>query len=361
MILKLFLFWRFFLFALTFLGSIIFTKAANGGIGAITPDKNFDFFASWAQWDGGHFINIARFGYFAPQEYAFFPLLPGLIRITSIFTNGNFVLAALLITNIAFLGFLYVFYKLVQKKFTKKIAINSIFTLISFPTAFFGVAVYSESVFLLLASLTLLCLENKKLYLAILTCALASATRFVGVFLVIPIIWACINPYLGRKRSLDLKVFFLPFSISGLLLYSTYLFLKFKDPFYFLTVESVWQRSFTNPILTIYSYLATNIFQKPINDYLDVISTIGFLIALVFGVKKIPKAWWLYSLLVILTPASSATLTSMPRYVFSAFPVFILIAIFLDDRIYLKIITWGIFLVMQIALSITFVNGHWAA
>lgn len=361
MILKLFLFWRLFLFALTFLGSIIFIKAANGGIGAVAPDKNFDFFASWAQWDGGHFIEIARFGYQAPEKYAFFPLFPGLIRITSIITNGNYVLAALLITNIAFLAFLYVFYILVQKKFTKKIAIDSTFTLITFPTAFFGVAVYSESLLLLLASLTLLCLENKKIYLAILTSALASATRFVGVFLMVPIIWVYISPYLERKRNLDLKAFFLPFSISGVLLYSAYLYSKFKDPLYFLTVESAWQRTFTNPILTIYSYLTTNIHHKPINDYLDVISTVGFLIALFFGVKKIPKAWWLYSLLVILVPASSATLTSMPRYVLSAFPVFILIAIFLQDKIFLKIITWGLFLALQIALSITFVNGHWAA
>jgi len=190
---------------------------------------------------------------------------------------------------------------------------------------------------------------KKNFVLAAVFCALATATRFVGIFLVIPVLWY------------SRKIILLPLSLFGLLLYSTYLYIKFGDPLYFSTVESVWHRTFINPISTIYSYLTVNPFHKPFNDYLDLASTIGFLAALAAGIKKIPASWLLYSLLVILVPASTGTLTSMPRYVLSAFPVFILFGIYLKDKLVLKTITWGIFLVLQVALAIMFVNGYWTA
>lgn len=383
MIVKVFIFWRISLFALTYLGSIVFPKVANGGIGAVAPGKEFDFLSSWAQWDGGHFVNIAALGYFNPQEYAFFPLFPNLIRFVSIFTFGNLPLAGLLISNIAFLVFLAVFYKLVKNKFGARVANTAIFTFLTFPTAFFGVAVYTESVFLLFACLALYFLESKKwLYAAIFSSA-ACATRFVGVFLIIPFAWSCIrsiaNSQLslrGAKRRSNLKkiaaltpftrddivrIIAMPLSLSGFLLYSLYLYLKFGDPFYFSTVQSVWHRSFVNPLITIASYVTVNPFNKPFNDYLDIASTVGFLLILVFGFKKIPRAWWFFSLFTILVPASTGTLTSMPRYVLSAFPVFILMGIYLADRPVLKTIIWGVFLVLQISLAVLFVNGFWTA
>ncbi|MBI2012319.1 glycosyltransferase family 39 protein [Candidatus Curtissbacteria bacterium] len=382
MILKVFIFWRISLFALTYLGSIVFPKVANGGIGAIGPGKNFDFLASWAQWDGGHFINIASYGYFSPQEYAFFPLLPNLVRVVSIFTFGNHVLAGLLLTNTAFFLFLIIFYKLLKKRFGAQIAVTTIITFLTFPTAFFGVAVYSESIFLLLAVLTLYFLENKKFLAAVIVSGLATATRVVGIFLLIPVIWSLFFSHSGdpakpetpesfqpdsgqarlaAKRARMTKILLLPLSISGLLLYSLYLYLKFGDPFYFSTVQSAWHRLPANPLTTIYSYLTINTLTKPFNDYLDIASTIGFLAILVLGFRKIPKPWWLYSLLVILIPASSGTLTSMPRYVLSAFPVFILMGIYLADKVVLKTIIWGIFLVLQISLAVLFVNGYWVS
>lgn len=361
MILKIFIFWRISLFALTYLGSVIFPKVANGGIGAIGQGKAFDFLSSWAQWDGGHFVNIARLGYFNPQEYAFFPLFPNLIRFVSIFTFGNLVFAGLIISNVSFLAFLIVFHKLVRKKFGSQIANTSVFTLLTFPTAFFGVAVYSESVFLLLAVLTLYFLESKRFLFAAACASFASSTRLVGAFLSIPVAWSYLESISFKVKNLNLKALAIPLSVAGLFLYSLYLYLRFGDPFYFSTVESVWHRSFVNPVTTIYSYLAVNTFAKPFNDYLDIAATLGFLVILGLGFRKIPKAWWIYSLLVVLLPASTGTLTSMPRYVLSAFPVFILLGIYLKDRQVLKMITWGAFLILQVALAVLFVNGYWVS
>lgn len=361
MILKIFLFWRLGLLLLTFIGSQIFPLAENGGIGAVGANQDFNFWASWAQWDGGHFYNIAKFGYFGPNEYAFFPLFPILIRLTSFLLFDNILLAGFLITNIAFLIFLYVFYELIKTKYDKKIAQNSLITLITFPTTYFAVAYYSESLFLLFIALTFLLLEKRKFLQAAIFVSLASLTRTLGIFLVIPQIISYLQDIKFNIRNINAKALSIPVALAGFGAYSTYLYLNFKDSLYFFTVQSTWHRSLTSPLSTIYSYLSQNITQKSFNEYLDIFLTITFLLILAIGVKKIPFSWWLFALLAILIPTSTGTLTSMPRYLLASLPVFILIGDYLTKATRLKFIIWSGALILQIALAIMFVNGHWTA
>lgn len=361
MILKLFLFWRISLLFLTYLGSLIFLKMPNGGIGAIGPGKPFDYWASWAQWDGGHYIFIAQNGYIQSNSYAFFPLYPILIKILSFFFFGNEILAGLVISNICFLTFLYVFYKLAEMKTDKNKALIATFTLLVFPTTYFLGAVYTESLFLLLTALTFLLLEKKKLLVAAIIAGAATLTRFVGVFLIIPVVYYYIKSINFSFKKVSLKAFVIPLTLTPFIIYCTYLYIKFNDPFYFSTVQSIWHRSATSPATTIYSYLTTNLPGKAFNDHLDIIATILFIVILIIGRKKLPLSWILYSLIVILIPVSSGTLTSMPRYVLSAFPVFILASYFLEKHTVVRYVAWISFLILQVALTIMFINGHWTA
>src|SRR3989304_7577185 len=297
MILKIFLFWRLGLFLITYLGSMTIPLAANGGIGAIGPNREFDFWASWAQWDGGHFYNISKFGYFGPNEYAFFPLFPLLIKIISFLFLGNHLLSGLLIANVLYLAFLYTFFRLINLKFGQKTAVASLFTVVLFPTSFFSVAFYSESLFLILTALTLLLIERNKPYLASITIILASLTRFVGIFLALPLIFYLLKSIDFKLRKIDLRFLLIPISLSGIGGYGTSLYLKFKDPLYFFTVQSTWHRSVVNPLSTIYSYFSQNFASKPYNDYLDIIVTVSFVLILIAGVKKIPLSWILFGLL----------------------------------------------------------------
>ena len=85
------------------------------------------------------------------------------------------------------------------------------------------------------------------------------------------------------------------------------------------------------------------------------------MLILIAGVKKIPLSWILFGLLVVIVPASSGTLTSMPRYVLASLPAFVLIGMFLKDRRILSILIWVIFLSLQMFLAIKFVGGYWVA
>lgn len=353
MILKLFLYWRFGLIAATVVGSLFFTLVPNGGIGAIGPNKEFNYWASWAQWDGGHYYTIATQGYNEPNKFAFFPLYPVAVKALSFILFGNTILAGLLISNAAFLTFLYVINSVVKKQFGEKAAFNTTVTYLLFPTTFFAVAFYSESLFLLLTALVLKLIQVKKIYLAAAFVVLASLTRLIGIFLVIPLAFAVFKNF---KKAWAIAI-----SLSGIVVYCLYLFRRFDDPFYFSTVQTSWHRYLTNPIATIYSYFTVNPFHKPFNDYLDLFLTLIFTIFLVVGIKKIPLSWSIYGFLSIIIPASTGTLTSMPRYLLATFPVFILFGLYAGDKTILKIIIWFLMLFLQIVLVMMFVNGHWTA
>src|SRR3989338_3345947 len=301
MIVKLFTFWRLGLFLVTYLGSLVLPKIENGGLGAIGKGHTLNFWTSWAQWDGGHYFGIAESGYLLFSDYAFFPLFPFLVRVVNLLL-GNLILSGLIVSNIAFLIFLLIFFKVIKEKYSPKVAQLTIGTFLVFPTTFFAVAFYSEFLYILVA----------------------------------------------------------PF---GFIFYGLYLFFKVNDPFKFLTIQSSWERSVIDPITTFVSYIwviATGQ-QRPINDYFDLALTLLFLAILILGRRKIPSSWWIFSMAVILLPASFGTLTSMPRYLLSSLGSFVIIAQYLKERPRLRIVLWSLSLFSQAVLATRFILGYWVA
>lgn len=360
MIIKIFLLWRLGLFVATYIGSKVYPLVANGGIGAIGAGKNFDFLASWAQWDGGHYFDIAQMGYFGPNEYAFFPLYPALVKFAGILTFGNTLLGGLLISNIFFLIFLHVFYKLTAKLHGKKTALAATITVLTFPTTFFAVALYSEGLFLLIIALFFDQLSQKKYMYSALLVGLASLTRLVGITLALSLALELIHGFSwSLKKSIN-TVLIIIVACLPFLSYCTYLFNMFKDPFYFLAVQSSWHRQLTNPAQTVYGYISTVHRNKPFNDNLDVFLTLFFIVVLILGRKKISLPLWVFSALAILIPASTGTLTSMPRYLLASLGTFIILGAYLEGK-KIKYLIWSVSLIGQIILAIMFVNGHWVA
>src|SRR3989344_5783719 len=143
-----FLIWRLALFALAYISpSIIpnfgarFPYYQERLIGTGLPH----FIWSWGNFDGVHYLGIAKDGYAHQFTQAFFPLYPILIRLLSWITNINELAACLLLSNLAFLAGLTVFYKLIKENFDQKIALWSSIFLLAFPTSFYFGAVYTES------------------------------------------------------------------------------------------------------------------------------------------------------------------------------------------------------------------------
>ncbi len=362
MILKIFLFWRLGLFLVTYLGSITFPLVANGGLGAPTLTSPFNYWLSWAQWDGGYYYNIATRGYWFFSDYAFFPLYPFLTKFLNVIFL-NLLLTGLLISNISFLLFLIIFYTFLKEKYSKNIAANSVITFLCFPTTFFAVAYYSEGLFLLFMVMVFFFMNQKKILQAAFAIILASLTRSIGTVLVLSLVYNYLSSISFKIKNFPKKVLHLMPSTFGILLYTTYLFYKLNNPFGFISVQTLWQRNINDPVSTIIGniwIIFTNP-NAPLDQYTDLLITLIFLSLLIFGIKKISSSLWIFSMLVILIPASTGTLASMPRYLLASLGVFVILGQLLEEKPYLKVPIWTVSLFLQAILATRFINGYWVA
>lgn len=356
MITKVFLYWVFGLVLVTYLGTKALPLLPNSGIGAIAQNRNFNYFLSLAQWDGGNYIHIAKQGFTETKYYAFAPIYPLTIRIISLATEHELIVGILL-SSTSFFLFLTIFHKYLSQRYESVVASNTIISYLVFPTTFFCLIVYSESLFLLLIILSIIYLEKNKMLQSALFAGFATLTRFIGIFFIFSQIY-----FIFKHKKISFKNISLVLTVAPIGLYILFFFYKYQKPFLFLDVQNQWGRFGQDPVTTVFSYLwniTTGGDISP-NTLLDFSITVLFLMLLIKGISKIPGHLWIFSALVILIPASTGTLTGMPRYVLPSIGAFIILGIVLGDS-KLKYLIWSASLALQCFLAGLFITGHWVA
>lgn len=402
-----FLIWRLLLFLVAFFAQSILPVFGNRfPYVEILKIEHVPFWIYYfGNFDGVHYLGIAQHGYANQFTQAFFPLYPILVGLISNITFGNFLIAALILSNLTFLGSLVLLYKLIESRYGKKIAIWSCIFLLSFPTSFYFGAVYTEGLFFLFIVATFYFLEQKKLIIASLIGSFASATRLAGVFLAVSIIKKN-----GYKSLIPMLI--VPLGLIG---YMIYLKIEFNNPFYFLTAQNIWgqERSTSEIILlpqvvwryikillttsglplfnavlelsaTAFAFivllLATYKFPRPkrprsslssLNERADT-STHGSMYSLsrihprakrpqvyLASEYKVKSEWLIFSWLAVITPTLTGTLTSMPRYILIAFPIYIVLAHIKSHVVKILLVTS--FIILQAILVILFTRGYWVA
>src|SRR5258708_2694206 len=139
------------------------------------------FIEPWHRWDTGWYLKVAVKGY-APDDGSiiFTPLYPALMAIVGAVV-GDKLLAGLLVSSAAALAFLIILYKLAfLETGSKSIATHTLLLLVSFPTAFYMMAGYTESTFLAFVGGTFLAVRHKQWWIAAILAALAPLTRAPG-------------------------------------------------------------------------------------------------------------------------------------------------------------------------------------
>jgi len=353
-----------------------------------------------ANFDGLHYISIARNSY-AQYEQAFFPLYPLSIKfLTPLFLN-NQLLTGIIISNVSFLLGLIVFYKYLEKdvmnhvstkNFNKFQRISIIFLILAFPTSFFFGAVYTEGLFFLLLIATLYFLKKKDYLLVSLFAFLASMTRFVGVFLIIPIIFHLIQKSKVKSQNLKLKLkSFLYFILNtkylilalspllGLGLYCFYLWRSTGDPFFFLTSQPIFgaNRSSHLILLPQVYWRYFKIFVTAAHDSRFYVSVVEFfLFNFVFAIlvldlfknlKFIENCKLkienfsrlglnLFSFANLILPTLTGTFSSIPRYSLFSLSFFIYLAQIKNN--FIKYFILLIFIIVHILLLGYFTQGY---
>lgn len=339
------------------IGAVLAAYLPPGGFHRHTADVPLGTLNIWAHWDGVWYSEIAAQGYggYAPASTAFFPLYPLLMRSFAELSGGPPSLGTLsvwgvLISLLALPFAFYFIYRIAEDGWGTRTAQGTVLTLAFFPTAFFLNAAYTESLFLALSAASLWAARvRKNLLLACALAAFASATRNVGVFLIVPVAYEWLKEGEGKAYGWLRGAASLALASSGLLLYAAYLGLRFGDPFLFYSMqESYWNRKLTDPITTL-SQLAGHLGTA--HNVYDLLFLCLALALFLVGLRVLPLGLNAYALVLVLPPAFYGTplgpLIGLPRYMLVAFPMFIVLGSLLKGRRIL-----GSWLMLSVAFSL---------
>lgn len=320
----------------------------------------------WANFDGGHYFSIADTGYHTYQQ-AFFPLYPILISLLSRSVGIPLVPGGLIISHIAFFIGLIFFYKLAILEKVNHPFWSVIFLLL-FPTSFFFASVYTESLFLVLSVSSVYFLKRKKLLVSGVLGMLASSTRLFGIFLLI----FPIAEYLKQQKKEGRFLYLLPMLLIplGLVAYMIYLQQTLGDPLAFFHLQPKFgaERSGGNIILlpqVLWRYLKILFFSSFSLPYViaafELIVFVLGMFLLWIGWKKfrIKSEYLIFSLLILLVPTMTGTLSSIPRYAISAFPLFFVVGNMHNKWVKLGIAV--IFAIGLVASTALFLSGYFVA
>ena len=125
-----------------------------------------------------------------------------------------------------------------------------IYYLLAFPTGFYLLAAYNESLFIALSVAALYCMRRGHWWFAGLYASLAGATRLVGVMLALAFAYEYLRQRGWRGIRLDaLAVGLVP---TGVAAYMYYCYRTFGNPLHFLESQKAWFRyGFTPPWKTV--------------------------------------------------------------------------------------------------------------
>lgn len=335
----------------------------GGAIGNYLQDP---LFWAHANYDGDHYIEIARHGY-GPFEYFYFPLFPLLLKTSqTLFQDGfSFYVLVGVVISIAstFIG-LNLLRKLMKLDKVKSKGM-ALLLLMLFPTSFYFQMVYTEAIFFAVAVAAFYYARKDQYLLASLFAGIAASTKVIGLAVVL----AIFIEWLMSSRN---KFKLLPIVISpvGIGLYMRYLWIETGDPLVFIHRVGIFgdQRSAQLILLpqVFYRYFIkilpnlSSYWPASYTILLELSVSILFLLLLLFSFRKIRFSYWVYSALSYFIPTLSGSFSSMPRYVLILFPMFIFLSQVLG-----KLATWQrtfILIVSTILLGVStalFTRGYW--
>jgi hypothetical protein len=316
------------------------------------------------RWDSGFYVWIAMSGYNADNA-AFLPLYPLLVRFTTLLGYGigrsnldvsDFIDSAFLISNLSALGAAICIYVLARLDLDESQAERALLYFLIFPTAFFLTANYTESLFILLASLSFYVARKSQWIAASGIGALAMLTRMAGSFLFVALLveWLLQRPA-KRWKAIGLLLMPMAFAIHEF-------YLRSEGLSFFRTQEQLFSRLPVNiwalPFNLDWAYVQTHPAAQ-VNLALDVGIGLFVVVISIIIAKRWRSSYGVYGIMCILIPLMSGHATSLNRYALIAFPVPLMLARY-GHSVWLDC-TYTFVAILLLAIYTTlFVQGYWA-
>ncbi len=367
--------WLLFLIAGLFFGINFIKLGENFLGGGLNNYLKNPFVWAWANFDGEHYLAIAREGY-RPLRYFYFPVYPKIIGFLASLTGQNelmaYLFSGLFVSNVFSLLSIIFFWKLLRVDYKKKFSFGVLVIFLFFPTSFYLVSVYTESLFLFFVLICFYFARKRRWFWASLLASFAGATRLVGfsLFFALMVEWWLVAKKQDKKdfKGLLSILFLAPL---GLVFYMYYLEKSTGDFLIFLNTVEIFgeQRSSSFVILpqVFYRYLfkiIPNLTLYPpyvFRVFLELFIGLIFLGLLIYSFVKLRLSYSVYFLFTYITPTLSGSFSSFPRYVLVIFPAFITLGVFFEKRTFIKKLYLFISAFLLFFSSALFFSGYFVS
>lgn len=337
---------------------------------------NFDLLDGLAQFDAQWYLKIAESGYPAnPQDnyakgnlgsweifvYAFFPLFPILISMVN-FVISNLFVSAFIVSNILLITTFISLYYVIDRLYSKEIALKSSALLMLFPFSIFLRSYFTEGLFLMLFIWFSYNFTKNNYFYSSVFLALLTITRPTAIPLIPIFLFFLFKDHSKTKTSGIGLIALIIVSVTPLLLWSLFNYYQTGNESFFMSVQAGWYNK-----ATLFKGLFVNIeslltfFKLPFHSFhksqIDILVAIFATLISIKGYKILPKKIWISTLVLLFVPLLLKDTMSYSRYTAVVFPVFIVLANMLNKRLFLILAT--IFLVLLFTTSLYFVNWWW--
>ncbi len=309
------------------------------------------FLAPWYRWDTVQYLEIAEYGYdFNTINTVWPPLYPFLTKFFALIIKSS-LLSSLIVSNVFTIISFILLYLYTDELFSEETAKKTLFFLAIFPTSFYLIAGYTESLFLACSLAGFIFLRKKQWLLAGLMSALATLVRNQGILLVIPIFFELYLHYFKTQQyrpffTHSFSLIYAPFSY---LLFSLYVKFGLNENWPWVTLSKVWGQHFGLPWEGLLGNLSV-LFGRPIyldmsSPFIKILSLILTFLSIYFLLRiqhKIPISLSVYSwaslLLILAKVDNQSIMVSTIRYLLVLFPVFISHALYIKNHRIIQVI-----------------------
>ena len=286
----------------------------------------------WARWDSVFFVRIAEHGY-DNASAAFGPLYPGLVGLLGRVFFGHYVLAGIVISLAAALGAFVLLHRIAEERLGADGARRTLLYLALFPTALFLQAVYSESLYLLLALGAFVLAERGRFTAAGLTTGLAVLARVSGLALIPALVFLA-----WRSRDRARSFAGLALAVPVIAAYPLLLWQQVGDPWAFAHAQDRWHRHFSHagPLGGVWDALVhwtpsgAGVHHAVAVNAEDLAFLVLFVALAVVVWRRFGSAYGLFAAISLAIPLSYPSsrwpLLSLPRFGLVIFPFFLALA-----------------------------------
>lgn len=366
-------------------------------------------FDPWQHWDGQWFLRIAQAGYYTSDaSAAFLPAYPWLVRAVAVLTGGDVVAAGCLVSWTSLVLALVVLWNLLRDDLEHDDRALCLVLLVTFPTAFYFHAAYTESLFLLLTAIAFAAARRGYWPVAGAAALVATLTRWTGFGLVPALLaeaWsvahrketsggapACLPELMTPDGVRSLRRLPIVAALSSLApflalpIYTRILDAAIGDPWGFSRAQTLWERHLAPPWMGLIDGLVVLLPGHP--PYLDplpggfprlpvyaggfleahaynLVAAIAGLAIAIVALRRLRASYGVWALagvvVPLMTPSRLQPLQSMPRFLVVLFPLFAVLAVVLRGKPFATACTIAAFATLQGFFIARFTLWFWVA